>query len=99
MQLSQAFIQFEPGIHSGENCRVHWQREGFVLAVENPQPRHASLTNLALTVVENSVAGSRGMLRVRSRSDLRYGLLGHSDCTDYALVSALFQATSLSPPR
>ena len=71
MQLPQAFIQSEPRIHCREDFWTNRQREGFVLAVESLQPRDATLTNLALIVVEDSVAGSRGMLRVGSSSDLR----------------------------
>jgi hypothetical protein len=91
VQLPQAFLQSEPGIHCGEHFRADCQGGGFVLVVENPQPRHPSLTNLALAVVENSILGSYVWV-ICYVNDLGYGVLGHGDCSGYALVSASFQA-------
>ena len=41
-----------------------------MLVVESSQPRHASLTNLALAIVENAVYVRCGMLCVRRGGDL-----------------------------
>ena len=60
MQLPQAFIQFEPGTDRALAFPTDWQGERVVPAVECFQPCHASLTNLALPVVENAVHGKWG---------------------------------------
>ena len=55
MQLPQAFIHLEPGIHCEQNFCADGQADRRALAIECFQPRHASLTNFALPIVEHSV--------------------------------------------
>ena len=65
MQLPQAFIHPEPGVHRRQGVCADGQADGHVLAVESTQPRHASLTNLALTVVEHPVRRFCRVLLIR----------------------------------
>ena len=58
VQLPQAFIQIEPGINGGQYVCADGPADGLVLMIEGFQPRHASLTNLALPVIEHAVAPS-----------------------------------------
>ena len=70
MQLSQAFFQSEAGIHCGEEFWGNRQRERFVRTVESLQPRHASLTNLALFVVQDTIRRGSGARIATSCGDL-----------------------------
>jgi hypothetical protein len=70
VQLPQAFIQIEPGINGRQYVCADGQADGLVLMIEGFQPRHASLTNLALPVIEHSVRWLCAMLFVSLFGDL-----------------------------
>ena len=70
MQLPQAFIHIEPGINGRQYVCADGQAEGLVLMIEGSQPRNASLTNLALPVIEHSVRRLCAMLLIIVFGDL-----------------------------
>jgi hypothetical protein len=70
VQLSKAFIQVEPGVHCGQDFCADWEASRFVLMIESTQPRYAGLTDVALSVVEQTITGGYGPLRIRSLVNL-----------------------------
>src|SRR5207244_11033898 len=70
-------IRTEPGVHGGYDLWVDTRTIGLALVVESSQPRHASLTNLALPVVKDSICCSGDLLLVRLFGDLRDRVFTH----------------------
>jgi hypothetical protein len=70
VQLPQAFIQIEPGINGRQEVCADGQADGLVPMIEGFQPRNASLTNLALPVIEHSVHWLCAMLLISLFGDL-----------------------------
>jgi hypothetical protein len=70
VQLPQAFIRIEPGVNGGQDVCADGQADGLVLMIEGFQPGNASLTNLALPVIEHSVRWLCAMLPVSLSGDL-----------------------------
>jgi hypothetical protein len=71
VQLPQALLQIEPGIYGSQYVCGDGQADGLVLMIEGFQPRNASLTNLALPVIEHSVRWLCAMLLISLFGDLR----------------------------
>src|ERR1700687_3343760 len=55
VQLPQALIQIETALNGEQYVCADGQADGVVLMIEGVQPRNASLTNLALPVIEHPV--------------------------------------------